>query len=72
MQPRAAGLAAELRERLGAGEVTIEAGELKSEFAVFVDGIRVFSRLEQGRFPEPGELMAAIEQGSKGAGNATP
>jgi predicted Rdx family selenoprotein len=66
MQPRAAGLAAELRERLGAGEVTIEAGELKSEFAVFVDGIRVFSRLGQGRFPKLEELVEYFRNTQKG------
>ena len=33
-------------------EVDIFAGEQKSEFAVFVDGAKVFSRLERRRFPE--------------------
>jgi selT/selW/selH-like putative selenoprotein len=67
MQPRAAGLAAELKERLGVGEVAVEAGQQKSEFAVYVDEVRVFSRLEQGRFPEPGELVETITHRGTGA-----
>jgi selT/selW/selH-like putative selenoprotein len=57
MQPRAAGLAAELQEQLKISDVEIEAGQQKSEFAVFVDGVRIFSRLEHGRFPEVAELV---------------
>ena len=34
-----------------------EAGLQKSEFAVFVDDVAVFSRLEQYRFPEVDELI---------------
>lgn len=29
-------------------------------FDVFVDGKRVFSRLEAGRFPEPGEISTKL------------
>lgn len=67
MQPRAAGLAAELKQRLGVGEVAIEEGHLKSEFAVFVEGVRVFSRLEHGRFPELAELVETITKRSTAA-----
>lgn len=38
--------------------MTVEPGKQQSEFAVFFDGERVFSRLEQMRFPEAGELIA--------------
>jgi hypothetical protein len=37
--------------------VEIEVGPQKSEFAVFVDEVPVFSRLEQRRFPETDELV---------------
>jgi len=36
----------------------MEVGPQKSEFAVFVDQVLVFSRLEQRRFPETDELVA--------------
>ena len=35
----------------------MEIGPQKSEFAVFVDEVAVFSRLEQRRFPETDELV---------------
>jgi selT/selW/selH-like putative selenoprotein len=57
MQPRAASLAAQLRKEIETAEVVIEPGPLKSEFAVFVDGAPVFSRLEQGRYPEEEEMV---------------
>ena len=38
--------------------MTIAVGPQKSEFAVFVDQVQVFSRLEQRRFPETDELVA--------------
>ena len=56
-QPRAASLAAELKEQLKTASVEIEIGPEKSEFAVFVDEVAVFSRLEQRRFPETNELV---------------
>ena len=56
-QPRAASLAAELKEKLKTAEITIEAGPQKSEFAILVDDKEVFSRLEQSRFPETEELL---------------
>ena len=37
--------------------IEIEVGTEKSEFAVFVDEVAVFSRLEQRRFPETDELV---------------
>ncbi len=30
-------------------------------FEVSLDGEKIFSKLEEGRFPEPGELQSAIE-----------
>jgi len=38
-------------------DITIEAGQQKSEFAVFVDDVQVFSRLELYRYPEVDELI---------------
>lgn len=35
----------------------MEVGPQKSEFAVFVDEVQIFSRLEQRRFPETDELV---------------
>jgi len=46
-----------LKEQLQAAEVEIEVGPEKSEFAVFVNEVAVFSRLEQYRFPETDELV---------------
>jgi len=46
-----------LKEQLQTAEVEIKIGLQKSEFAVFVDEVAVFSRLEQRRFPEADELM---------------
>jgi len=46
-----------LSAKLGDATVEIEAGTQKSEFAVFVDGEQIFSRLEQRRFPELAELV---------------
>jgi hypothetical protein len=40
-----------------AAEVEIFAGKEKSEFAVFVDDERAFSRMEQRRFPELEDLL---------------
>jgi len=46
-----------LKEQLKAAEVEMEIGPQKSEFAVFVDEVAVFSRFEQRRFPEADELV---------------
>ncbi|WP_413818380.1 Rdx family protein [Trichlorobacter sp.] len=55
----AAGLAAELEKNVEGAQVTIERGPKQSELAVLVDGEQIFSRLEQMRYPEPRELIAA-------------
>ncbi|NJD39605.1 MAG: hypothetical protein FIA89_14980 [Geobacter sp.] len=47
-----------MKDKLKTEDVTIEVGPQKSEFAVFVDEVQVFSRLEQRRFPETDELVA--------------
>jgi selenoprotein W-related protein len=33
-------------------------------FDVVVDGKKVFSKYETGRFPEPGEIVRALRKGS--------
>ena len=55
----AAGLAAEIAKNVEGTEVVIERGPKQSELAVLVDGVQIFSRLEQMRYPEAGELIAA-------------
>lgn len=55
----AAGLAAELEKNLEGATVVIERGPKQSELAVLVNGEQIFSRLEQMRYPEPHELIAA-------------
>jgi hypothetical protein len=42
--------------------VVIEVGPLKSEFAVLRDGVQIFSRFEQRRYPEADELAAICTQ----------
>ena len=32
----------------------------KSQFDVFVDGQLIFSKQQAGRYPEPGEVLAAV------------
>jgi len=51
-----------LKEQVKTADVAIEVGPQKSEFAVFVDEVQVFSRLEQRRFPETDELVAICSQ----------
>ncbi|NTV51089.1 MAG: hypothetical protein HGB32_07745 [Geobacteraceae bacterium] len=46
-----------MKDKLATAEISIEAGLQKSEFAVFVDEVLMFSRLEQMRFPELDELV---------------
>jgi len=59
-QPRAAGLAADLQREFGvATELIRGSGGI---FDVKVDGTLVFSKHELGRFPEPGEVEAAIRK----------
>jgi hypothetical protein len=47
-----------LKAKVAGAEVTIEVGPSRSEFAVFVDEVVVFSRMEQRRYPEAEELVA--------------
>jgi selT/selW/selH-like putative selenoprotein len=54
---RAASLAAELNE-VG-HEASIEEGA-KGQFEVFADGSVVFSKQEEGRFPEGSEIRALL------------
>lgn len=55
----AASLAAELEKHVEGAVVTVERGNKQSELAVVVDGEQIFSRLEQMRYPEARELIAA-------------
>jgi selT/selW/selH-like putative selenoprotein len=55
-------LAAELREALGV-ESELEEGT-RGIFDVYVDDHRVFSKHEEQRFPEPGEVVRRIERKS--------
>ena len=55
----AAGLAAELEKNLEEVTVEIERGPKQSELAVLVNGEQIFSRLEQMRYPDASELVAA-------------
>jgi predicted Rdx family selenoprotein len=54
---RAASLAAELN-RAGHNAEIAEGG--KGQFDVAADGQTVFSKQRQGRFPEEGEVLAAL------------
>jgi len=57
--PQAAGLAAELREVYG--ELELELVPSKGgAFEISVDGVQVFSKLAQGRFPAYRELPGLI------------
>ena len=54
----AAGLAAELKQAFGVESRLI--GGSGGVFDVVVDGERVFSKLDTGRFPSPGEVVALL------------
>jgi len=56
---RAASLAAELKEQ-GFDAEAIEGA--KSQYDVVADGSLVFSKQQQGRFPEPAEILGALAQ----------
>jgi len=58
-QQLAASLAAEIEKNITDASVEIERSPKQSELAVLVDGVQIFSRLEQMRYPEAGELIAA-------------
>jgi len=57
--PRAAGLAAEIEKKTGVKPQLIKG--TSGVFDVKVDGELVFSKRQAGRFPEPGEITAALE-----------
>jgi len=51
---------AEIREQFGVGVVVdLEKGS-RGVFDVHVDGTRVFSKHEQHRFPDPGEIVGVL------------
>ena len=52
-------MAAELREGLGVEAELVGGGG--GIFDVTVDGKLVYSKHETGRFPDPGEVLAAIQ-----------
>lgn len=52
-------MAAELKELTGAEATLIR--ESDGIFDVVVDGRKIFSKHEQGRFPEPGEIAGKLE-----------
>ena len=57
-RPHAAGLAAELKHELG-----VDAQLVASDngiFDVIVDGEKIFSRYDSGRFPAAGELITLL------------
>ena len=59
-QPRAAGLAQELKKELG-----LESELIRSSGGVFeieVDGKLIFSKKKLGRFPEDGEVAGLIQK----------
>jgi selenoprotein W-related protein len=56
--PRAASLAAELGAQLGADPILIPGSG--GVFEVVVDGRKVFSKKETGRFPEPAEISKQL------------
>jgi selenoprotein W-related protein len=57
-EPRAAGLAAELKRSFKAETALIRGSG--GVFDVAVDGRKVFSKHETGRFPEPGEVTRLL------------
>ena len=59
-EPRAVGLAAELKKSYGL-ESELVSGK-RGDFEVTVDGIKVFSKQELSRFPEPGEVSRILDK----------
>jgi selT/selW/selH-like putative selenoprotein len=55
---RAASLAAELGESLAIDAKVTPGG--RGQFDVVVDGAVLFSKQQKGRFPEDGEIVAAL------------
>ena len=59
-EPRAAGLAAELKKAIGLDSELVSGK--KGDFEVTVDGKMVFSKQKLSRFPEPGEVLKFIKK----------
>ena len=59
-EPRAAGLAAELKEYTGLDSELVS-GE-RGDFEVTVDGKKIFSKQKLSRFPEHGEVLKIIKK----------
>jgi len=57
-KPRAAGLAAAIKARRGS-EASVVPGA-RGSFEVIVDGRKIFSKLDLGRFPTEDEILAAL------------
>ena len=59
-EPRAAGLAAELKEATGLDSELVFGK--RGDFEVTVDGEKIFSKQKMSRFPEPGEVLKIIKK----------
>ena len=59
-KPRAASLAAEFRKAFGVEAKLVP--QRNGIFDVIVDDKLVFSKLEAGRFPNPGEISSKLKQ----------
>ena len=59
-EPRAAGLAAELKKAIGLDSELVSGK--RGNFEVVVDGKKVFSKQKLSRFPEPGEVSKIIRK----------
>ena len=57
-KPRAAGLAAELKQGLGVESELVASKGGRSEISV--EGREVFSKVAEDRFPEPGEVVSRL------------
>jgi len=57
-KPRAAGLAAELKQALGIDSELVASHS--GRFEISLDGRLVFSKKAEDRFPEPGEVVARL------------
>ena len=59
-EPRAVGLAAELKKAIGLDSELVSGK--KGDFEVTVDGKKVFSKQKLSRFPEHGEVLKIIKK----------
>ena len=59
--PRASSLGDELKKNLGA-DIELVAGS-NGIFDVSLDGNMIYSKLEQGRFPQPNDIIELIQKG---------